>query len=123
MTKLAMIDSILASVAVRSEHEVAWICEEIAEIEHCAEQVITAGADRGGQVITALEALRSNSNNSNHLRDLRTGYRLAGEVLSRALEAAMPAGGELRETVVNVLATRVAREVEIRGVFSLAGRE
>jgi len=121
--RLAMIDSILASVAQRCEHEVAWIREEIAAIERSARAVIGAGADLGGRVASALDALTANRSPSDHLADLHAEYNLAGEVLSRSLEAAMPVGGVLRETVERTLAERLRREAEIRGEFSLAGRQ
>jgi len=121
--KLSMIDSILGSVAARSDHEVAWIREEIAEIERGAQAVITAQADRGGLVKAALKALESGRSQSDRLSDLHAEYILAGEVLSCALEAALQVGGVLCKTVENILAARLAREAEIRGEFALAGRE
>lgn len=121
--RLGMIDSILASVAVRCEHEVAWLREEIREIERGAEAVIAAGVDRGARVATALNVLRENRSDSDHLADLHAEYNFAGEVLSCSLEASMPVGGELRKIVEGILAARLAREVEIRGEFSLAGRQ
>jgi hypothetical protein len=119
---LAMIDSILASVAVRSDHEVAWMREEIADIERGAEAVISANADKTGRVSDALKALHTSRSPSDHVTDLNAEYRLAGEILSCSIEAAMTAGGELRDSVTGILARRTAREVHIRGEFSLAGR-
>jgi uncharacterized protein len=101
----------------------AWIREEIAQIEKGAQAVITAQADGEGQVATALRALQAKHSPSDHLPDLHDEYNLAGEVLSCALEAALPVGGALRKTVEAILAARLAREVEIRGEFALAGRE
>jgi len=121
--KLGMIDSILGSVAARSDHEVAWIREEIAEIERGAQAVIAAQADRNGQVLASFQALESGRSRSDHLPDLHDEYNLAGEVLSCALEAALPVGGALRKKMEDILAARLAREAEIRGEFALAGRE
>jgi len=121
--RLAMIDSVLASVAVRSEHEVAWIREEIAEIEEGARAVIAAGADGGDRVAEALADLDGRRAASDLVSELHGEYDAAGEVLSRSIEAALPAGGELRQRIEGILARRLAREVEIRGEFSLAGRE
>lgn len=120
---LGMIDSILGSVEARSGHEVAWMREEIAEIERGAEAVIAAHADTGGVVSVALKTLRERRSPSDHIDHLDAEYQLAGELLSCALEAAMSAGGELRELVKGILAKRTAREVQIRGAFSLAGRD
>lgn len=120
---LAMIESILASLAVRCDHEVEWLREEISAIEQGGEAVIDAKADKSGKVAAALQALRAGRGPGDRLPALHAEYQLASEVLSCALEAAMAAGGELREWVTNLLAARVAREALIRGEFSLAGRE
>lgn len=122
LARLHMIDSILASVAIRAEHEGAWIREEIAAIEAVADAVIAAGADPADHIADALLALRSGRSDSDHLDPLRDEYDLAGEVLSVVLETVVPLGGDLRTQAEDVLAARVAREVEIRGDFSLAGR-
>ena len=119
---LGMIDSILASVAARCDHEVAWMREEIADVEACAGLVLDAGADRGGHVTTALAALRSGRSPSDHTEDVRAEYDLAGELLSRSLEAGLAHGGELAVLVRGALERRLAREVQIRGDFSLVGR-
>lgn len=123
LARLGMIDSILGSVAARSNHEAAWIREEITEIERGAQEVLAAKADQGGHVAAALDALRTKRSSSNRLPDLHDEYNLAGEVLSCALEAGLLAGGELRKTMEGILSARLAREVEIRGDFNLAGRE
>jgi hypothetical protein len=120
---LTMIDSILASVAVRCRHEIAWIVEEICEIEAAGDEAVTAGVAGSDAVAEALGKLRANRADSLHLDDLLDDYDRAGEVLSLALEAVMPVGGELRDRVEALLDSRMARAVTIRGEFSLAGRE
>jgi hypothetical protein len=122
LARMAMIDSILGSVITRSDDEVAWLREEIAAIEHAAQAVCAHGADPDDLVGEALETLRANRASSDRLADLHSEYTLAGEVLSRSLEAAIRAGGTLRRTVEAVLEQRLQREVVIRGEFSLAGR-
>jgi hypothetical protein len=121
--RLGMIDSILASVALRSDHEVAWVREEVAATEAVADRLVAAGHDDGGRIAEALAHLRANRSPSDHLADLHAEYNLAGEVLSRTLEAALVVGGTVQAEAEAVLAARVAREAEIRGEFSLAGRE
>jgi hypothetical protein len=122
LARLDMIDSILGSVIMRSDDEVAWLREEIAAIERAGDAVLADGADGTGQVAAALAVLRANRATSYRLPDLHAEYNLAGEVLSRAVEAGSRAGGRLRRTVEEVLEARLRREVLIRGEFSLAGR-
>jgi hypothetical protein len=122
LARLDMIDSILGSVIMRSDDEVAWLREEIAAIERAGDAVLADGADETGQVAAALAVLRANRATSYRLPDLHAEYNLAGEVLSRAVEAGSRAGGRLRRTVEEVLEERLRREVLIRGEFSLAGR-
>lgn len=122
LARLDMIDSILASVILRADDEAAWIREEIIAITGAAEAVIAEGADADGDVAEALGTLRSHPAHGDRLPDLHDEYNLAGEVLSRAIEAGSRAGGALRATVEGVLEDRLRREVRIRGDFSLAGR-
>ncbi|MDT7693118.1 MAG: hypothetical protein QOI75_2485 [Pseudonocardiales bacterium] len=122
LARLDMIDSILGSVIMRSDDEVAWLREEITAIERAGDAVLADGADETGQVAAALAVLRANRATSYRLPDLHAEYNLAGEVLSRAVEAGSRAGGRLRRTVEEVLEERLRREVLIRGEFSLAGR-
>ena len=127
LAALGMIDSILVNVIARCDHEVAWMREEIAAIEGCAEAVLTAGADTAGgdpgdTVAASLAELRANRSASDHTADVRVEYDLAGEVLSRSLEAGLAAGPPLATLVRGVLEERLAREIEIRGDFSLVGR-
>jgi hypothetical protein len=122
LARLDMIDSILGSVIMRSDDEVAWLREEIAAIERAGDAVLADGADGTGQVAAALAVLRANRATSYRLPDLHAEYNLAGEVLSRAVEAGSRAGGRLRRTVEEVLEERLRREVLIRGEFALAGR-
>lgn len=123
LAKLHMIDSILASVERRCDHEVAWIREEIADIEAGAEIVVKAGLDAKGRIALALEHLRANRSADDHLPNLHAEYTLAGEVLSCSLEVAVAAGHEIRSRIEQILSARLKREVEIRGEFSLAGRQ
>jgi len=122
LARLDMIDSILASVILRADDEAAWIREEIIAITGAAEAVIAEGADADGDVAEALGTLRSHPARGDRLPDLHDEYNLAGEVLSRAIEAGSRAGGALRAAVEGVLEDRLRREVLIRGDFSLAGR-
>lgn len=120
---LAMIDSILGGAVRRCDHEVAWMHEEIAEIEAAAQAAIDGGADSQGKVTGALAKLRAGRSPDLHIPSVQREYDLAGEVLSCALEAGLKAGGETRAKVERVLKARVDREVHIRGEFALAARD
>jgi hypothetical protein len=122
LAALGMIDSILANVGARCDHEVAWMREEIIEIETVAGNLIAAGADTGSKVAAALDEFRAHRSPSDHTADVRAEYDLAGEVLSCALEAALSRSDALRDQVRSVLEHRLRREVEIRGDFTLVGR-
>ncbi|MGB8408089.1 MAG: hypothetical protein WCE30_28890 [Mycobacterium sp.] len=119
---LGMIDSILANVGARCDHEIAWMREEIADIEAIADEVVAAGADPESRVGAALDGLRAHRSPSDHTADVRAEYDRAGEVLSRALEATLPRADTLRPRVRSVLERRLRREIEIRGDFTVVGR-
>ena len=119
---LGMIDSILAGVSARCGHEVAWMREEIRLIEEAAEATVAVGADVDGRVAAAGAELRAGRATTDEVADVEREYDLAGEVLSRCLEAALPAGPEPASIVRAVLEQRLHRELQIRGEFSLVGR-
>jgi hypothetical protein len=119
---LGMIDSVLQNVGARCDHEVAWMRDEIAEIEDVAREVIDAGVDTGSRISNALSRLRAHRSPSDHTADVQAEYDLAGELLSRALEVVLSRGGALRDRARFVLEHRLRREVEIRGDFTVIGR-
>jgi hypothetical protein len=119
---LEMVDALLSSLAIRCDHELAWMREEIAATTAAARAVLDAGLDSSGSITQALADFDGANPASDHLDDVVRAYDLSGELLSRCVEVAVPAGGEIRDTVLSVLETRLAHEVEIRGDFSLAGR-
>ena len=123
LARLGMIDSMLASVAVRCDNEWLWLHEEIREIEQMAEAMTTSGDPAVVPVAAALQLFREQRSSGNDLHAMHEDYNRASEVLSCALEAGMRLGGELRQHAQRVLEGRLRREVEIRGVFSLAGRQ
>lgn len=123
LARLGMIDSILASIAVRCDNEWIWLHEEMREIEQMAEAMTAGGDPAAVPVAAALQVFREQRSSGNDLRALHDDYNRASEVLSCALEVGILLGGELRESAERVLEARLRREVEIRGVFSLAGRQ
>ena len=97
-TSLQMIDHILATLAVRAEHEIEWMLDEIDNISDVVGRV-AASADAPPSVREALDALQTTASGSMSLSDVTTRYALASEALSRAIEATVATPGPLREQV------------------------
>jgi hypothetical protein len=101
-----MMDLVLRNAAVRAAHEIAWMTDEIGELEAFAGGATTAGAD-----------------GSLHLDDVVERYGRASEAFSRAMEAAVAAGDEERtERGAALMAHRVEREQEVMCGWSPVGR-
>jgi hypothetical protein len=118
---LEMIENCLRNLAVRSEHEVAWMREECDAIEALASDVAEALGDDA--VRDALKAYRDARADSLHAADVQADYDRASEALSCTAEAlARSEHPELRVRLAEVLATRQAHELEIMGEFAFVGR-
>ncbi len=120
---LEQIDIILEQCAVRSGSEIAWMIEEIDEIEAYGADVVAATGDEA--TTAALDAGRSGRSGSLELDDLVVDYNLMSEVLSCAIEACMadPDQRELRDRGVEILRVRRAeRETVVRANWRLVGR-
>jgi DNA mismatch repair ATPase MutS len=118
---LQMIDHILSTLAIRAENELAWMLEEIDDIEHVMGRVAEELPDAGA-VLQALDALRTTPDGSRSVNDITQRYALASEALSCAVEATMSTGGPLRDEVSALLDRRLARETEVIGEFQLVAR-
>lgn len=116
---LSMIDQILQNVANRCDHEIAWLQQEIDQITGCAESLIADGLDADGRLAESLAELGA-APQGLHADEVGHRYSLAGEALSRSMEAA--AGTPAQAAVEAVLLDRLDREVLIRGEFQLAAR-
>jgi len=120
---LEQIDIILEQCAVRAGSEIAWMVEEIDEIEAYAADVVAATADAATNA--ALDAGRSGRSGSLALDDLVLDYNLMSEALSCAIEACMSdhAQRDLRDRGVEILRVRRAeRETVVRANWRLVGR-
>ena len=120
---LEQIDIILEQCAVRSGSEIAWMVEEIDEIEAYAADVADATGDQA--TVAALDAGRTGRSGSLQLDDLAADYNLMSEALSSAIEACMADPGQraLRERGVEILRLRRAeRETVVRANWRLVGR-
>lgn len=101
-----MMDLVLRNAAVRAAHEIAWMTDEIGELEAFA----------GGSG-------HPEANGSLHLDDVVERYREASEAFSRAMEDAVAGGdGERTQRGAAVLAERVAVEQEVMCGWSPVGR-
>jgi hypothetical protein len=101
-----MMDLVLRNAAKRAAHEIAWMIDEIRELEGFA------GGDTPDGVAPSL-----------HLDDVVERYRQASEAFSRALEAAVADGDEARTARgTSLLARRVDHETEVMCGWSPVGR-
>ena len=124
VTSLQMVDHILGTLAVRADHEVGWMVEEMAAIEAVAQPVADSGLPGAGAVADALVAFRSGRAAGHSTAEITDAYNAATEVLSRCIEATFAAGGELRDAVLGVLDQRLAHETDVIGPdFQLVGRQ
>jgi hypothetical protein len=127
-TSLHMIDHILRTLAVRAEHELGWMGEEMSAIELVASRVAASELPGAASVAQALDEFRANVSPGLHAADVAADYNRATEVLSRAVEATFAAvgpegGGELRAAVDVLLDQRLAHETDVIGEnFQLVGR-
>jgi hypothetical protein len=118
---LQMVDHILGTLAVRAEHEIAWMTEEIADIERVVSRV---AAEPGSppSVGSALDELCASADGSLLLSDVTARYALASEALSRAIEATVATPGPLHDEVNALLDRRLEHETDVIGEFQLVGR-
>ena len=101
-----MMDLVLRNAAVRAAHEIAWMTDEIGELEAFAGATVPVDAG-----------------NSLHLDDVVERYRRASEAFSRAMEEAVAAGdGARTERGATLMAHRAGREQEIMCGWSPVGR-
>jgi len=120
---LEQIDIILEQCAVRAESEIAWMVEEIDEIEGYASDVADATGDEA--TTAALIAGRRERSGSLELEALAADYNRMSEALSCAIEACMARAEqhELRARGIEILRLRRAeRETVVRANWRLVGR-
>jgi hypothetical protein len=121
-TSLHMIDHILSTLMVRADHELGWMVEEMNAVQAVATRVAESALPGAAQVADALTEFVSARSGSAHAADVTDDYNRASEVLSRAVEATSAETGELRESVLALLAGRLAHEESVIGDFQLVGR-
>jgi len=123
-TSLQMVDHILQTLAVRAEHEVGWMADEMAAIEAVGQQVADSGLPGAAAVAEAITAFRAGRTAGRSTAEITDDYNAATEVLSRCVEATFATGGALRDTVTGLLDQRLAHETDVIGSdFQLVGRQ
>jgi len=117
---LQMIDHVLSTIAVRAQHEVAWMVEETTALCRLGHDVLAAHPEADG-VAAALAAAEAMEQGSLHYDDVAGRYSLASEILSCAYEQA-PGDSPLRLAIEGAFDQRLRHEVDIMGEFQLVGR-
>jgi len=103
---LGQAEQLLRRLSRRSASEIAWMVEEITEIEDVLE---------GEKTRSREESL--------HLEDVAKRYSEASQALGNAIDEAFEVGDEQRlGDLKQVLSARIAREQEILGQLDLVGR-
>ena len=124
VTSLQMIDHILQTLAVRADHEIGWMVEEMAAIEAVGQQVAESELPGAPAVGDALTAFRSSRSSAGSTAEITESYNAATEVFSRCVEATFAGGGALRDAVTALLDQRLAHETDVIGPdFQLVGRQ
>jgi hypothetical protein len=118
---LDMVDSMLATIAVRCDHEIGWMMSEIDDITEVANLIVAKGID-DGRAAKGLAALRDAPLVDFGIEAVRSRYHLASSLLADCAELAVAAGGDMRRRVYSVLGKRVDHERQIRGTLELVGR-
>jgi hypothetical protein len=121
-TSLQMIDHILSTLIVRADHELGWMAEEMQAIQSVGSRVAESALPGARQVGEALAEFVTGRSTSLHAAEVTEDYNRATEVLSRAVEATSAHRGDLRDTVLELLAARLAHEESVIGDFQLVGR-
>jgi hypothetical protein len=106
MVTIYMMDLVLRNAAVRAAHEIAWMTDEIEELDAFAGGPTPAPAD--GRL---------------HLDDVVERYRRASDAFARAMEEAVANGDDERtRRGAALMAHRVEREQEVMCGWSPVGR-
>ncbi|TAM70247.1 hypothetical protein [Mycobacterium sp.] len=118
---LSMVDSMLATIAIRCDHEIGWMISEIDDIADLADRLVVDGVD-DGRASSGLAALRDAELEDFNTATVRAQYHRASSLLADCAELAMVAGGDSRHRLDAVVARRVDHERQVRGTLELVGR-
>lgn len=122
--KLEMMEQIIASCAIRSGHEMAWMAEESDAMEaYCDDVVAAFPAAATDSVAPALARYRADRRGGLVLDDRIHDYDLAGRAFSAALQLAMRERHEaLTARASDLVTSRSDREGVLRPNFYFPGR-
>jgi hypothetical protein len=119
---LDMAMAVLKGVGVRSANELAWMREEADAIESVARRLV-AELPENIDLREALQSYLDIKSDSRYLARAEEEYERAGEVLSRAVEAAYADGDADRKAAVRALIDqRMANEFAVVGQYVGVGR-
>lgn len=120
--RVIMIETVLRNMAVRAAHEVAWMHDEMAEIEQYGRAVSATVADAAA-LTAALDAFAATPRDALHLDQVVEAYCRAGDALSAAVEVAVAASdADLVKQGEQLLQDRCSRETEVMAGWSPTGR-
>ncbi len=111
---LAVIDHLLHTIAVRSEHEIDWMVGQSADVVELAQSFVAAGA-APEPVATALQRYRDGHRPGLATSVVTANFALAAELLSTVLEATSTDDGEIAVTARELMARDVQRGIDIVG--------
>ena len=118
-----MLENVLRNIAIRSAHEIAWMADEIEDMESYARDAAAAISSDSATIQAALDLLDQAPRTSLHLDDVVETYCRAGDAFSMALQFAMAAGDDALEArAARLLERRSAREIEAMADWSPVGR-
>lgn len=121
--KLEMMEQIIASCAIRSGNEMAWMAEECDLMEAYCVDVVSALSEESTVVANALDKYRNDRRGGFLLDDRVHDYDLAGRAFSAALQLAMRQRHEsLTQRASELLNARNVREGVLRPNFYFPGR-
>ena len=120
--QLEMAMAVLATTAMRSGNELAWMQEERDAIEETAVRLLEA-LPEAEPLQEAMQAYRDEMTGSTYLKDAQADYARASEVLSCAIEAAYESGdSDHIDAVMRLMDQRHANQQAVTGQFMAAGR-
>ena len=122
VVNVQMMTAVLGALAVRVEHELAWMRAESGRIEQAADTVLAA-QPHSPELAAALDEYRRHRTESLLVSDAQADYDRAGEVLS-CLTAVSYASGDaaLVSLVEELFEDRLAIEQTAIGTFVAVGR-
>jgi hypothetical protein len=111
---LAVIDHLLQTIEVRSEHEIDWMVGHIADVVELAERFV-AGEAAPEPVAAALQRYHEGQRPGLTASVVTANFALAAEVLSTMLDATAADNGEIAVAAKELMTRDVQRGVEIVG--------